>query len=138
MTAPWWTAADQAEIDLLWTEFLFALDSHEARCGQCRDQLAGVDPSRCDEFGDTIMAIVEYREMRSLASYAVGMRQMQAVIDELGLGGLTEPGESLALQRSGLSQGERTVESSPEAIPGSVSSSLPSNVVPIRRVQSSR
>ncbi len=114
MTPPWWTAADQAEIDLLWAEFTFALESHDRRCGQCRDQLAGVEPVRCDEFGETLMAIVGYRELRSLASYAQGMRQMQAVIDELGLGGLAEP--------------ERN-----DPAPGSASSSLPSNVVPLRR-----
>ncbi len=129
MTPPWWTAADQAELDLLLTEFLFAVESHDGWCGQCRDPDA---VTRCDQFGEVVMAVCGYVELRSLTSYAQGMRQMQAVIDELGLGGLAEP-ERMGGSRAARAAATPGPTGNPGLASGSVSSSLPSNVVPLRR-----
>ena len=77
MTPPWRTAADQAELESLWREFLFALDSHDRRCAECLAYNAGESPVRCAGFGEVVMAIVAWRELRSTASFAAGMRRMQ-------------------------------------------------------------
>lgn len=79
--APWWTAADNAELDLLVREFVDALFSHDQRCPQCIAQLAGTSPNRCKEFGEVVTAIVEWRELRSAASFAIAMRRLQNTLD---------------------------------------------------------
>ena len=81
MTPPWWTPADAAELDLLWREFLLALESHDRRCAECIAYQAGESTLRCDEFGEVVTAIVEWRELRSAASFAAGMRRMQDLLD---------------------------------------------------------
>ena len=87
MTAAWWSGADQAELELLWREFVDAVFSHDRRCTVCAAQLRGERPDRCAEFGEVVMALVEWRELRSTASFAAGMRRMQNNIDDLEGGG---------------------------------------------------
>jgi hypothetical protein len=66
---------------LLWCEFIFALDSHDRRCARCTAHNVGESLLRCREFSEVVMAIVEWRDLRSAASFTAGMRRMQDLVE---------------------------------------------------------
>jgi hypothetical protein len=83
MTPPWWTAADQAELDVLIGELVDLEFEHREHCQQCR---AG-EPCRAKR--EAIETVVDWRERRSARSFAVAMRARQDLIeiDDHGGGG---------------------------------------------------
>lgn len=76
------TPADQAEIDLLWFEFIEAMETHSRRCSHCRvgwlEYELERDGESCPEFGDVVGAILAYRRHLIVRNKAFALRGEQA------------------------------------------------------------
>jgi hypothetical protein len=66
----YWTAADQAELEVGIWELVSVLDDHRPRCDACA---AGWPP--CPVVGKAIDALLEWRERRALVSKAEALRR---------------------------------------------------------------
>jgi hypothetical protein len=66
---PWWTEADDAELDLLAYELVRGYFEHKPRCASC----AAGDPP-CPHLRRAIEAVTEWREARELRSRAEYLR----------------------------------------------------------------
>jgi hypothetical protein len=77
-SAGWWTPADDAELAVLVREFTDGVYDHRRGCSVCSQ--GGAWCSRLQEAFD---AVLEWRERRSAASFAAGMRRLQNQLDEL-------------------------------------------------------
>jgi hypothetical protein len=75
-TPPWWTAADQAEFELLVFEFVNAAGLHRERCETCSTGETWCDPLRC-----ALDAVIGWRQGRSLRSLAAALRARQDFVD---------------------------------------------------------
>jgi hypothetical protein len=73
--APWWTAADQAELGLLIRELADLEFAHRDNCGACDRG------ESCSVMRDAIETMLNWRERRSARSFAVAMRAMQDTQD---------------------------------------------------------
>jgi hypothetical protein len=73
--APWLTAADRAEWELLWRVLVDEVFAHrEAGCERC-------DAGDCPSARGAIEAAVEWAELRSAHSFAIAMRRRQDIAD---------------------------------------------------------
>jgi hypothetical protein len=72
---PYWTAADQAELQLLVHELVDGHDNHQQGCPTCRNG----EP--CRPLRDAIAIVVEWRERRVLHSQAAWLRAVQNIED---------------------------------------------------------
>lgn len=82
MTAPWWTAADDAELTVLAREFVDGEIEHRERCEVC---LQG--GPWCKPLQEALEVIIDWRERRSAHSFAAAMRARQNIIDDPEGGG---------------------------------------------------
>jgi hypothetical protein len=73
---PWWTPADQAELDLLAFEFVRAARVHRLECLIC---LAG--GPWCPRLAEAFAAVLEWRDGRELRSRAAWLRKL---VDDFG------------------------------------------------------
>jgi hypothetical protein len=73
---PWWTAADEAELDLLIEEFTRVAFVHREKCSTCR---AG--GPWCPPMVDALEAVFEWREGRVLRSKASWLRARQELAE---------------------------------------------------------
>jgi hypothetical protein len=76
-TAPWWTLADDAELDLLVHEFIRAAFAHRADCETCRGGRAW-----CGPLADAFEGVLEWRRGRVLRSRAAWLRELQDTAGE--------------------------------------------------------
>jgi hypothetical protein len=81
MRAPWWTAADQGELEVLLSEWVDGAFAHRDRCAACVEQERVYGQQWCDALRDSLEIVLDWRERRSLHSYAAGMRWLQNQID---------------------------------------------------------
>lgn len=68
----WWTAADQAELDVLLWVLVTDVFEHRGKCRIC------LDPARvlpCPRIGTAIGEVVEWYRLRVLLSKAEGLRR---------------------------------------------------------------
>jgi hypothetical protein len=72
---PYWSAADQAELDLLTAELVKAAMIHRERCS-CKAALPW-----CRSLRDALEAVVEWRDLRILQSWAAYERARQDLND---------------------------------------------------------
>jgi hypothetical protein len=79
---PWWTPADQAELDLLVRQLVDRRFEHRLRCSVCA---AGYPP--CPFVRAEIERVIEWRDVRVLLSQATWLRTAQDRLD----GVVTEP-----------------------------------------------
>jgi hypothetical protein len=84
VTSPDWTAADQAELDLLVFEVVGAIHRHRDGCETCQ---AGWPP--CPRVTGVIEAVIEWRDLRVLVTRANRLRAGQDLIDLAGMFGYT-------------------------------------------------
>jgi hypothetical protein len=68
---PYWSPADQAELDLLVAEFVRVYWLHRGRCSTC------VPGGWCDPLRDGFAAVTEWRDLRILQSRAAYARARQ-------------------------------------------------------------
>lgn len=68
MTAPWWTDADQAELDIIAHDLVTATRAHSDHCQVCR---AG---GACQPLRDAYDAVAEWKRRRNLLSKATFYR----------------------------------------------------------------
>lgn len=68
---PWWTAADQAELELLAHEFVRVAWIHKERCADCSGG------PWCARLADAFAAVEEWRAGRMLRSKAEWLRLEQ-------------------------------------------------------------
>ena len=78
-SAPWLTAADRAEWDVLWRVLVDEVFDHRERgcergCERCAE-------GTCRAVRGAIEAVVEWVELRSLRSFAIAMRARQDALD---------------------------------------------------------
>lgn len=73
---PWWTAADQAELQLLTEELVDGAFNHRDGCPTCR---AG--DRTCQPIRDAIEVMLAWRHRRILHSQAAWLRAAQDVRD---------------------------------------------------------
>lgn len=76
---PWWTAADDAELDLLVHELVRAVDIHRAGCSVCSAN--GHCGPWCEPLREALEGVIEWREGRILRSKAQWLRFRQAVAE---------------------------------------------------------
>jgi hypothetical protein len=88
---PWWTEADQAELDLLAHEFVRAALIHRQRCSICSAGGLWCRPLR--EAGD---GLLDWRCGRELRSRAVWLRGQQIAREERQLWGVRLEGARAA------------------------------------------
>jgi hypothetical protein len=69
---PYWTPADQAELDLLTHEFVRVAWAHRERCSTCRNKRGW-----CAPLADAFAELVGWRTRRRLASRAEHLRAEQ-------------------------------------------------------------
>jgi hypothetical protein len=74
---PWWTQADQSELDLLAHEFVKAIEAHRQGCSVC--SAGGPWCKPLCEAGD---GILDWRHGRELRSRAVWLRAQQIAREE--------------------------------------------------------
>ena len=74
---PWWTEADEAELDLLVTEFVRAVFAHRRGCSVC----AAGGPW-CDVLRDAFEGLLEWRAGRILRSKGAWLRIRQRALEE--------------------------------------------------------
>jgi hypothetical protein len=72
----WWTAADQADLDLLIFEFVKVAALHHERCSTCK---AGA--GWCPALSGACEELVEWRDGRMLASRATYLRSGQELLE---------------------------------------------------------
>jgi hypothetical protein len=70
--APWWTAADQAELDVLIHAFVDAVWAHRARCSTCASGGLWCVPLR-----EALEAVLDWRWSRLLRSKAAWLRERE-------------------------------------------------------------
>jgi hypothetical protein len=68
-TQPWWTAADEAELDLIVRELVRSALIHRERCSTCR---AG--DRWCPPMAEALEATLDWRDGRILRSKAAFLR----------------------------------------------------------------
>jgi hypothetical protein len=72
---PWWTEADDAELDLLTAEIVDPVWAHRRRCEACAIE------GWCDEvrtaLADALDVVLDWRRRRILRSRAIGLRLRQ-------------------------------------------------------------
>lgn len=73
MPEPYWTAADQAWLDVLIAELVRVAFVHRERCGVCRDQGSAF----CRPLRGAIEAVIEWGESRARFSKAIRLRATQ-------------------------------------------------------------
>ena len=71
---PWWSEADQAELELLVREFVLVARVHAERCLRC-------GPTWCATLRKAFQAVMDWREIRILRSRAAFYRARQDVTD---------------------------------------------------------
>jgi hypothetical protein len=75
------TAADNAELELLWFEFVGALESHSQRCPHCRCGWLTYETKAtglaCSEFGAVLQEILDYRRHLILHNKARVLRAIE-------------------------------------------------------------
>jgi hypothetical protein len=74
---PWWTPADDAELDLRARELVDEVFAHRERCALCA---TGYPP--CPHVTAAIEAVVDWRELRILRSLAAWLRAGQDRLEE--------------------------------------------------------
>jgi hypothetical protein len=74
--APWWTAADDAELAVLVRDLVELAFLHRERCDECRSE-----GRSCAVVREAIEVVLEWRERRSARSFAVALRARQDVLD---------------------------------------------------------
>jgi hypothetical protein len=67
----WYTAADQAELDVLVWALVYGYFEHRERCGRC------VGPEPCPHVQAAIREVVDWRDARALLSRAEALRAEQ-------------------------------------------------------------
>jgi hypothetical protein len=68
---PWWTEADDAELDLLTAELVRVVFIHREHCATCRGERGVL---YCDGIGEAIAAVLDWRDGRVLRSKAAWLR----------------------------------------------------------------
>lgn len=76
--APWWTEADQAELDVLIDAFVRGYYSHQEGCAECRRS-----GPWCGDMREGWRLIEEWRTSRILLSQAAWLRAHQDTVDLL-------------------------------------------------------
>jgi hypothetical protein len=76
VNAPWWTPADEAELDLLFEEFVGIYFRHRDRCDAC-----GKGPW-CEPMRDAFEIVLDWKRGRELRSKAAWLRIRQTLRDE--------------------------------------------------------
>jgi hypothetical protein len=79
---PYWTTADQAELDVLVHELVRVAFVHRETCETCRGE-RGV--YHCDGIGEATAAVIEWRDGRVLRSKAAWLRMRQQAREDLGV-----------------------------------------------------
>jgi hypothetical protein len=75
MTAPWWSAADAAELDTLSYELVRCVFDHREGCTACT---AGDECDRLREgLRDALEAIIDWKQARALRSKAEWLRERE-------------------------------------------------------------
>ena len=77
---PWWTEADDAELDLLVHEFVRVVDIHRERCSICSAN--GHCGPWCAPLREALEGVVEWRAGRILRSKAQWLRMRQTEVEE--------------------------------------------------------
>jgi hypothetical protein len=72
VSAPWWTQADQAELEVLIDALLDAVSLHREKCKAC-----GPDGPWCEALRDCLKIVVNWRNGRYLLSHAEWRRAEQ-------------------------------------------------------------
>jgi hypothetical protein len=72
VTAPWWTAADDAELTVLVQEFVDGEIEHRERCAICSQ-----GGPWCKPLQEALETIIDWRERRSAHSFAIAMRRLE-------------------------------------------------------------
>lgn len=73
--APWWTDADQAELEALVWELTAAVAEHRERCASCQAERRREPISLpCPHVSSAIAVVVDWRDRRSLISRARWLR----------------------------------------------------------------
>ena len=83
---PWWTSADQAELDVLAFEFTRAVLLHRGRCDTCR-----TGGPWCPILRAAFDVVLEWRYGRRLQSEAVWLRERQTDLEALSAAVTTRP-----------------------------------------------
>lgn len=79
---PWWTEADQAELDCLLHELVVGIFTHRERCARCiahRNREQGSLP--CPHVGKAIAVVVDWHQARDLRSYARWVRLQRELFE---------------------------------------------------------
>jgi hypothetical protein len=76
VTAPWWTAADDAEFHVLIEELVDGIHLHRERCSICCQGDAW-----CRPLQEALEEVVHWRGRRLSHSYAIAMRAKQDLAD---------------------------------------------------------
>jgi hypothetical protein len=74
--SPWWTAADDAELAVLVREFVDGVFDHRDACSICSQR-----GPWCRPLVEALEVIIDWRQRRSLHSYAAAMRTLQDLDD---------------------------------------------------------
>jgi hypothetical protein len=69
---PWWTEADQAELDLFIAEFVNTAWTHRERCPRC-----SAGGPWCDPLRRALQDVVDWRWLRALQGRAAYLRARQ-------------------------------------------------------------
>lgn len=74
---PWWTPADQAELNLLTLELVHGMTWHFDNCPNGYTTSHGSRHCDCPSIGQAIDTVLEWRESRVLHSKAAYLRHLQ-------------------------------------------------------------
>ncbi len=71
---PWWTQADQAELDALWWEWCIGQAEHRDRCTACLEHERVYGGQWCASLQAALQVVLDFRESRIRVSKAQWLR----------------------------------------------------------------
>ncbi len=75
---PWWTASDQAELDVLVACLVKGVEWHLGRCPVAEARRLEGLPHWCPHLSAAVLEVVEWRDLRERHSRAVWLRRLEA------------------------------------------------------------
>lgn len=75
---PWWTASDQAELDVLAACLIKGVYWHLERCPVAEARRLEGLPHWCDHLSGAVEEVLEWRDLRERHSRAVWLRRLEA------------------------------------------------------------
>ncbi len=76
---PWWTASDQAELDVLVACLVKGVEWHLARCPVAESRRLEGFPHWCVHLSGAVLEVVEWRDLRERHSRALWLRKLERV-----------------------------------------------------------